>query len=156
MGGARQETERVALRCVACSVPSVTLLTHPRLIHGCDVTRPVIPVTRSHIRTIISTEDRPIPYKKNPRFYGHPVFRQTFSHSTTTMHSVFRRQATVSARHFTSRAVNGFTGAVGNTPLVCPSALRSTTSPDPNFIHTYIDLPQGPFRKDRLSYLWKG
>ena len=129
MGGARQETERVALRCLFSSLSHSLTVTHARLIHDGDVTLSVIPVTRSHIRTIISTEDRPIPYKKNPRFYGHPVFRYTFSHSTTTMHSVFRRQATVSARHFTSRAVNGFTGAVGNTPLVCPSALSQPYFP---------------------------
>jgi hypothetical protein len=60
----------------------------------------------------------------------------------------------VPCRGFTSYSVNGFTGAVGNTPLVRQffPLLWGSSYLSP----VDVDLPENPFGEDRLENIWQG
>ena len=63
-------------------------------------------------------------------------------------------------RAFTTRAVEGFTGAVGNTPLVSAAYCRRRSGHRDTTVLIYIrkrvDTPQEAVGGDRLYYCWQG
>ena len=61
----------------------------------------------------------------------------------------------VPSRNFTSYSVNGFTGAVGNTPLVRDRSLLSPSVGALYLSPVDADLSERPFGKDGIENLWQ-
>ena len=98
------------------------------------------------------------------RFIKSAVGGRNASSSSSTMSARGLRAKVLTRsfrRAFTTRAVEGFTGAVGNTPLVSAAELRRCSSGHRGttiliYIRKRVDTPQEAVGGDRLYYCREG